>query len=154
MKEKNLTSVERVILDRYDAQIVYALLRADDAGWCELSDEFVAIAYERGGTEIKSFIKDHVCLVSDLVLDKIFAEKDAEYLKRYLNETQGRYMQYRHIIALIRMGDQELTDYFFALYAPLIWEDSSYVPVVYFLREYNLDEDYRKKYLPKRTFAR
>lgn len=153
MEEKNkLTPIEQVVLEQSDEQFVYALLRSDDAGWCELSDEFVATAYACGGDKIKTFIKDHLCLVNDLVLDKIFADKDVAYIKDYLENTHGRYMNYRHIIALIELGNQELIDYFFALYAPLIWDDSMYAPVVSFLKDKNLDESYREKYMPKRKF--
>ena len=155
MEQKNVKRpVEQFLLDQYDEEIVYALLRADDAGWCELSDEFVACVYAHGSEKIRAFVKEHVCLVSDLVLDEIFASKDALYLKEYLNKTQGRNMKPRHIVALIELGNQELIDYFFALYAPIIWSDWLYEPVVQFLQEKQLNAKYRQKYLPSRVFSR
>ena len=155
MEQKNVKRpVEQFLLGQYDEEIVYALLRADDAGWCELSDEFVASVYARGSEKLRAFVKEHVCLVSDLVLDEIFAAKDALYLKEYLNKTQGRNMKPRHIVALIELGYQELVDYFFALYAPIIWSDSLYEPVIRFLQEKQLNEKYRRKFLPSRVFGR
>lgn len=155
MEQKNVKiPVEQFLLGQYDEEIVYALLRADNAGWCELSDEFVASVYARGSEKLRAFVKEHAYLVSDLVLDEIFAAKDALYLKEYLNKTQGRNMQPRHIVALIELGYQELIDHFFALNAPIIWSDSLYEPVIRFLQEKQLNAKYRRKYLPSRVFSR
>lgn len=144
--DKGLAPIEQAVLDCYDEQIVYALLRGDDAGWCELSDEFIAQAYERGNDEIKSFIKGHDCLISSAVLDKIFKEKDPEYLKEYLCKTQGRGMEPNHVVALIELGNQDLIDFFFFLHASMVWTDSFYAPVIEYLQNKGTYEKYHEKY--------
>ena len=149
-KQEGMSPFEQAALDCYDEQFVYALLRADDAGWCELSDEFVAQAYERGNDEIKSFIKGHDYLISSVVLDRIFKEKDSEYLKEYLCKTQGRGMKPSHVVALIELGNQDLIDFFFFLHASMVWNDSFYAPVIEYLQDKGIYEKYREKYSGRR----
>ncbi|MBP5698313.1 MAG: hypothetical protein J6W96_02150 [Alphaproteobacteria bacterium] len=151
INQNSLSPWEQLFLEKnYNEAIAYAILRAENAGWCMLSDAFVAELYERGNEEIKTFLLEHPERVKGLVLDKIFEKKDVTFLKGYLSKIHSFYMEPQHIIEMIELGDKELIDNFFKIFAPFVFQVVSYNDVVNYLKEQGLYSKYRKKYLPSR----
>lgn len=158
-KGVRMTPFESALLSDYDGKIALVLVNGDRQGCCELTEAFICALYAKiwcmpSESTLVSKIVSCSDFVTPKLLDILFATRNEEQVSLYLQYSRGFAMESRHVIQLIELGNQELIDLYFRRNATIVLQDAWFEPVVDYLKETNLYQTYRKKYMPTRKFGR